>query len=118
MGYAEGENSEGRVIGYAVEGVCDEGGCEEVIHLGVEACCGGSDGWDHVNDPEKNYCGGFFCDKHRDFDVCIHCVRDCPDCDGSAHDPDGELCKRCDSFGSLGHEQPEPAVGYEAISSS
>jgi hypothetical protein len=55
------------------------------------------------------YCGGFFCEKHKTFQVCLKCVRKCPECMGEGCDQDGEPCNRCDSFGELGHEEPKPA---------
>lgn len=108
MGYARGLNAKGREVGYAVEGICDFPECTTVIYLGIEGLCGGTDGWDHINEPDKDYCGGFFCGTHLEHDVCLNCLRECPDCKGTGHDAEGELCNRCDSFGSLGHELPEP----------
>lgn len=114
MGWAYGENNNGREIGYGVEAICDWPGCEEEIDRGVGNCCGGLDGTSNAGMDGEPYCGGFFCEHHMNFDVCLRCVRKCPDCKGEGCDGDGELCARCDSFGELGHEQPMPADGYAA----
>ena len=47
------------------------------------------------------------------FGVCLKCVKKCLDCKGEGCDEDGEPCKRCDSFGEIGHDAPMPADGYE-----
>ncbi len=51
---AEGDQD----IGYAIDAVCDDSGCEKDIHRGLAYCCG--------NDVigGEHGCGGFFCDNH------------------------------------------------------
>ncbi len=45
MGWANcGEDSQGRPIGYAHEGICDHPGCEARIDRGLEFACGGMHG--------------------------------------------------------------------------
>ena len=58
MGWSYGHNAEGREVGYSVDAVCDEEGCDAKIDRGVANCCGGMhDGGDHG-------CGGYFCSDH------------------------------------------------------
>jgi hypothetical protein len=114
VGYAFGHNNNGREIGYGVEATCDWPGCEEAIDRSIGNCCGGIDGIGNAGMDGEAYCGDFFCEKHMSFDVCLKCVRKCPDCKGEARDADGEPCARCDSFGEIGHESPMPAEGYVA----
>lgn len=112
MGYAFGQNNNGREIGYGVEATCDWPDCETEIDRGLEYCCGGVDGVSNAGMDGESYCGDFFCGKHKTFDVCLKCARKCPDCKGEGWLPDGELCGRCDSFGEIGHREPLPADGY------
>lgn len=107
MGWAFGHNNNGREIGYGVEAKCDWPECDEDILRGVGECCGGLDGTQNAGMDGEAYCGGFFCEKHMTFDVCLKCVKKCPDCNGEAHDAEGEPCKHCDSFGEIGHEWPK-----------
>lgn len=59
MGWAFGENAEGREIGYGVVATCDFPGCTEEIDRGLAYLCGDppyADEWG---------CGKYFCPKHR-----------------------------------------------------
>ncbi len=112
MGWAFGENNNGREIGYGVEATCDWPDCDETIDRGVGNCCGGVDGTGNAGMDGERYCGDFFCEKHMSFGVCLKCIRKCPDCKGEACDAEGEPCKRCDSFGEIGRDAPSPADGY------
>ena len=82
MGWAFGENNNGREIGYGVEATCDWPDCNETIDLGIGNCCGGLDGVSNAGMDGEHYCGDFFCEKHMSFSVCLKCVRKCPDCNG------------------------------------
>jgi hypothetical protein len=111
MGYAFGQNNNGREIGYGVEAICDQPGCEEEIDHGIAYCCGGVDGIQNAGMDGEPYCGGFFCGKHLYAGgVCEKCLRKCPDCHGEGVDDEGEDCLRCDGGGELGH--PEPRVHF------
>lgn len=64
MGWAScGTDSQGRPIGYAHEGVCDEESCLELIDRGLAYACGDMHG---TNDRQGNAtcCDGYFCSKH------------------------------------------------------
>ena len=63
MGWAFGENNNGRQIGYGVEGTCDWPDCEEEIDLGVGNCCGGLDGTSNAGMDGESYCGDFLLRK-------------------------------------------------------
>lgn len=62
MGWAScGEDSQGRPIGYSVEGVtCDFEGCEAEIHRGISYACGGMHG------PDYGCCDNYFCGDHEE----------------------------------------------------
>jgi hypothetical protein len=59
MGWAYGENENGRKIGYAVKAKCDFKGCKTTIDRGLAYVCGVMHG-DH-----EEGCGDYFCEKHR-----------------------------------------------------
>lgn len=81
MGWAFGKNAEGRDVGYGVEAICDEPGCEEKIDRGISYVCGGMhDGGDHG-------CGKYFCGKHLFYVVRPEKVKDA--------DKTGQFCNDC-----------------------
>lgn len=60
MGWANcGEDSKGRLIGYAHEATCDHPGCNAKIDRGLSYACGGMHGQNEVD------CEGYFCSAHR-----------------------------------------------------
>lgn len=60
MGWANcGDDSNGRPIGYAHEGTCDQEGCDEKIVRGLAFVCGQMHGSDEVS------CEKYFCGKHK-----------------------------------------------------
>lgn len=66
MGWANcGEDSRGRLIGYAHDAVCDHPGCETSIHRGLAHACGGMHG-----DTEHS-CEGYFCSQHLDQNLLV-----------------------------------------------
>lgn len=112
MGYATGQNNNGREIGYGVEATCDHPGCNVVIDRGIAYCCGGDEGPGNAGMDDEPYCGGYFCASHLffipslgKFDaglmVCLACLdrAECPTCRGRGHDGEGEYCETCDSHG-------------------
>jgi len=80
MGWANcGEDSKGRLIGYAHEAECDFFSCFKHIDRGLSYACGGMHGEDIYS------CEKYFCDEH------MHYV-------GT---PEGEtimICERCYTF--------------------
>lgn len=62
MGWARGLNSAGVVVGYSVEAVCSQDGCEELIDKGLAYCCGGLAGVEG-----EMGCGKYFCGSHLFF---------------------------------------------------
>jgi len=107
VSWARGVNYEGREIGYAVEGVCEEHGCEAPIDLGLAYCCGGLDGVDGERGCGHYFCGahlfyvagapedssGRLCGRCADKARCAECWEDEPD---MLHEKDGEvLCEVC-----------------------
>ena len=59
MGWGSGTTPSGRLVGYAIEGVCDEPGCDTKIDHGLGYLCGMM----HGQDDEEG-CGNYFCSKH------------------------------------------------------
>lgn len=115
MGYAFGQNNNGREIGYGVTATCDLEGCEEKIDRGMAYCCGGGEGIQNAGMEDEPYCGGFFCAKHLNYGVhgfdeavCPDCLEQlqCQDCDGAGHDGDGDPCDTCDSYGAVFIREP------------
>lgn len=51
-------NAQGRMVGYAVEAVCDDPACEEEIDRGLAFVCGS------MHDGGEHGCGGYFCFSH------------------------------------------------------
>jgi len=111
MGYAKGENNNGKLIGYGVEAFCEKDGCDRVIDRGIDYCCGGIEGCQNAGMEYEPYCGGFFCSSHLFFIpslgrfdsgmmVCTECLvrAICPKCKGEGQ-IDDELCDSCDSYG-------------------
>lgn len=71
MGWSHcGTDSEGREIGYGIEAMCDEPGCDAEIDRGLAYACGGM----HGSPPG---CEGYFCPEHLVLGV------------------DAYLCERC-----------------------
>lgn len=58
MGWAYGQNSEGRNVGYGVPATCDLKHCRNKIDRGLGFVCGG------MHDGGQWGCGGYFCSKH------------------------------------------------------
>lgn len=58
MGWAFGENSEGREVGYGVKATCDKEGCDTQIDRGIEYVCG------EMHDGGEYGCGQYFCGTH------------------------------------------------------
>lgn len=58
MGWARGQDSNGRDIGYAVEAKCDHPECSAEIDRGLAYRCGGAD-------FDLDTCEGYFCTDHR-----------------------------------------------------
>lgn len=110
MGYAHGQNNNGREIGYAVEATCDLTGCDTKIDRGLAYCCGSIDGVQNGGMDDEPYCGGYFCPDHLHYlptngggdsvQVCVTCLerQACPRCGGSG-DWSGDNCPTCDSHG-------------------
>lgn len=71
-------NYEGRTIGYAIAGVCEEPGCSEKIDLGLYYACGDLEG---VFGGAG--CGHYFCSAHMYFacqacrQLCARCLVEC-----------------------------------------
>lgn len=79
-----GTDSSGREIGYSIEAVCDEPGCEKEIDRGLAFACGGEHGEDEYS------CERYFCEKHRGYP--------CPSFPGN---PEKELEHEDDYDGNL-----------------
>jgi hypothetical protein len=58
MGWGYGINGEGREVGYTVESICDQDGCEKQIHRGLAYVCGA------MHDGGEHGCGEYFCYDH------------------------------------------------------
>ncbi len=56
-------NAEGRMVGYAVDAVCDAPGCEEAIDRGLAYVCG------DMHDGGDYGCGLYFCGNHLFFGI-------------------------------------------------
>lgn len=71
MGWAQGEHN-GKLVGYAVEDVCNRPDCETPIDRGLAYACGGRHGED------SGHCDGYFCAEHLYFSdegfVCESCL--------------------------------------------
>lgn len=71
MGWAYGTNAQGREVGYSVVASCDERGCPETIHRGLDHVCGG------VHDGGAAGCGQYFCGSHLYYtapgQLCVRC---------------------------------------------
>lgn len=63
MGWGYGVNNEGREVGYSVEAVCDQEGCEEEIDRGLYYVCGS------MHDGGEHGCGQYFCGAHLYIDM-------------------------------------------------
>lgn len=59
MGWGCGVNSRGVTVGYSIQAVCAEDGCDAPIDKGLAYCCGGLAGVE----GEKG-CGRYFCGQH------------------------------------------------------
>lgn len=114
MGYAHGQNNNGREIGYGVTATCDFPGCEQEIDRGLAYCCGETDGTQNAGMEDEPYCGGFFCGEHLLYlptgygadhlMVCQACCarQVCPSCQGDAVvPPDDEECDLCNGYGNV-----------------
>lgn len=66
-------NAQGRMVGYAVEAVCDLDGCEAKIDRGLAYVCG------DMHDGGEFGCGLYFCYEHLFFGLA------CPE----------QLCEAC-----------------------
>ncbi len=71
MGWAYcGEDSQGREIGYAIQGQCDHQGCSKRIYRGVSSACGQMHGTHDVRGGDSSIewgdynCEKYFCDSH------------------------------------------------------
>ena len=68
-------NAEGRLVGYAVEAICDLAGCEAKIDCGLAYVCGG------MHDGGEYGCGRYFCAEHLYIgspeQLCAECLGDC-----------------------------------------
>lgn len=51
-------NAEGRMVGYAVTAVCDQGSCMVKIDRGLGYVCGS------MHDGGEHGCGRYFCSDH------------------------------------------------------
>jgi hypothetical protein len=80
MGWAVGENAQGRDVGYGVPSVCDHPDCSAPIDRGLSHVCGG------MHDGDEHGCGRYFCDQH------MH--RGCRE-DSSGEEEWVNLCERC-----------------------
>jgi histidinol phosphatase-like PHP family hydrolase len=58
MGWAYGQNADGRDIGYGVEATCDQDGCNAEIDRGLDYVCGS------MHDGGEFGCGKYFCHEH------------------------------------------------------
>lgn len=84
MGWGHGYNSAGEEIGYLVEAVCSEPGCDEKIDRGLAYTCGGLQGHDTAGGLP---CGGAFCGTHL-----YYIIREDDEPEAPVHDA---VCKRC-----------------------
>jgi hypothetical protein len=57
MGWAYGV-VDGREVGYSVDAICDQDGCNAEIDRGLGYCCGGMHG------GAEHGCGNYFCGEH------------------------------------------------------
>ena len=84
MGWANcGTDSQGRLIGYTHEAICDYPGCKKEIDRGLSYACGDMHGEDEIS------CERYFCEEHkrdlvrqpwtggRRVSVCNECFRAC-----------------------------------------
>ena len=75
MGYGHGV-VEGKGVGYNVDAVCEQPGCNIKIHRGLAYSCGDEIGSGY------GFCNGFFCEKHLymlgfgNAPVCQNCAND------------------------------------------
>jgi len=68
MGWSIGwDNTWKRDIGYGVPALCDHPDCNEKIDRGLNYICGG------VPYGSDKGCGLFFCEKHKNLDLCERC---------------------------------------------
>jgi hypothetical protein len=80
MGWSRGINTEGRAVGYSVQALCDQEGCDVKIDRGLYYVCGG------MHDGDEHGCGGYFCGNH----LAYYCD------DDEADDPETvQLCDKC-----------------------
>lgn len=72
-----GIDKQGRLIGYAHEGLCDHEGCTKTIDRGLSYSCGGMHGED------EHSCDKYFCPEHLEWtldlgdeykNVCEECM--------------------------------------------
>jgi hypothetical protein len=80
MGWAYGKSWDDREIGYSVEAVCDEEGCETEIDRGLAYLCGDLD---QVLSNNGYGCGKYFCGSHLFFWSPGHDIKGvslCDDC--------------------------------------
>lgn len=92
-------NAKGRMVGYAVDAVCDFGLCKEKIDRGLAYVCGG------MHDGGEHGCGYYFCGKHLSYSECEDALCEpcleaweeahvCPSCGES--EEGGSLCQICE----------------------
>lgn len=63
MGWGYGVNNEGREVGYTVEAICDQDGCDKKIDRGLAYVCGS------MHDGGERGCGKYFCYPHLYVDM-------------------------------------------------
>ena len=66
-------NAQGRMVGYAVEAICDFDGCEEKIDRGLAYVCG------DMHDGGEYGCGNYFCPSHLFYGIPGQICDECND---------------------------------------
>jgi hypothetical protein len=74
MGWAVGQNSNGRWVGYGVPATCDHPGCGASIDRGLGFACDGNDADLDGEWPHEDGCGRYFCGKHGAGGTCARCA--------------------------------------------
>jgi hypothetical protein len=98
MGWAYGEVN-GREVGYSVEAVCDQEGCEVKIDRGLAYCCGVMHG------GGEHGCGDYFCDDHLLFGGHIR---------PGGLSPGSCLCQQCMDRWESANPDPDDLADYYA----
>lgn len=89
MGWGYGVNNEGREVGYTVEAICDQDGCDKEIDRGLAYVCGS------MHDGGEHGCGRYFCYPHLYVDM-----------SGTTNE---QLCPSCsDALDLTGESRPAP----------